>query len=78
MKIKNKKDIVERIMFLDLDIGDLFRCANDDALYMVMEPIESVDTDAYNCVCLNDGSVYGLNIRTEVIPITDYEFIVKE
>lgn len=78
MKIKNKKDIVERVMFLDLEIGDLFRCADDDALYMAMESIESVDTSVYNCVCLNDGSVYDLNVRSEVIPITDYEFIVKE
>jgi hypothetical protein len=77
MKIKNKKDIVKRVKFLDLEIGELFRCTDDDALYMVIEGIES-GTNLYNCVCLNDGSVYDLNVASEVIPITDYEFIVKE
>lgn len=78
MKIKNKKDIVRRVKFLDVEIGELFRCDDDDALYMAIEGIESVETSVYNCVCLNDGSVYDLNVITEVIPVTDYEFIVKE
>lgn len=78
MKITNKKDVAKRVMFLDLEIGDLFRCDDDDALYMAMEEINSFGTKIYNCVCLNDGSVYDLSPRMEVIPITNYEFIVKE
>ena len=79
MKIKKKKDTIERVRFIDLEIGDLFRCTDDnDSLYMAIESIESVGTRVYNCVCLNDGSIYDLNVLLEVIPITDYEFIVKE
>ena len=78
MKIKNKKDIVKQVMFSDLEIGELFRCADDDDLYMSMEEINAFGAKVYNCVCLNDGSVYDLNPRMEVIPITNYEFIVKE
>lgn len=79
MKIKKTKDIIERVRFIDLETGDLFRCTDDDdSIYMAMEGIESVGTSVYNCVCLNDGSTYDLNVLLEVIPITDYEFIVKE
>lgn len=78
MKIKNKKDIVERVKLLDLDNGELFKVANENELCMVMEEITSSGKITYNCVCLNDGSVYHLHPSTEVIPITDYEFIVKE
>jgi len=78
MKIKNEKNIAERVRLLDLDNGELFRCIDDDELCMVMESIECINTSVYNCVCLNDGSVYDLDTMTEVIPITDYEFIVKE
>ena len=79
MKIKKTKDIIERVRFIDLETGDLFRCADDDdSIYMAMESIGSDGTSVYNCVCLNDGSTYDFNVLLEVIPITDYEFIVKE